>query len=336
MNILGIHHITAITSSAPKIYDFFTHVLGLRLVKKTVNQDDIHTYHLYFGDDIGSPGTAMTFFDFKNILKASHANNEISKSGFRVPTDDALNYWSLRFKKYNIKHSEIKELFGRKYIDFYDFDDQPYAIFSDHSKQGVKPGIPWKKGPVPDLYAIHGLGPIFLRVSQKERMSHILTEILGFNYISKSESFHLFEVSAGGNGGSVILEENIVLGPSSQGYGGIHHVAFRVKDRESLDEWISYLDGMGVPNSGYVDRYYFESLYSRLYPGILFEFATDEPGFIDEEEDYEILGEKLTLPPFYIDKRGYVESVVKMFDTKRSDKIYPKEYLTKEDTLDGN
>src|SRR5690606_16165327 len=147
--INGIHHITAITSSAEKIYDFFTFILGMRLVKKTVNQDDIQTYHLFFADDEGNAGTDMTFFDFKGISKAVHGTNEISRSGFRVSNNKALEYWIKRFDKYQIKHTDIKEMFGRKYIFFYDFDDQPYALFSDENLNGVKPGKPWKKGPVP-------------------------------------------------------------------------------------------------------------------------------------------------------------------------------------------
>ncbi len=325
--LLGIHHITAITSSAPRIYDFYTHVLGLRMVKKSVNQDDIQTYHLYFGDDLGSPGTAMTFFDFNQIPKAFHGTNEISKSGFRVPSDEALLYWLKRFSKYEVKHTEIREMFGRKYINFYDFDDQPYAIFSDQTKVGVKPGIPWKKGPIPDEFSIYGLGPVFLRVNRIESMSNILTNVFGFKMVSKESSYHLFEVAEGGNGGSIIVEENKLLPIATQGFGGVHHIAFRVKDRASLNDWETFFKSIGAPNSGYVDRYYFESLYTRLYPGILFELATDEPGFIDEDEGYEILGESLTLPPLYKDKRAYVESVVKMFDSKRSDKIFNKEYL---------
>src|SRR6476619_5041867 len=122
----GVHHVTAITSNAEKIYDFFTNVLGLRLVKKTVNQDDIQTYHLFFADDAGNPGTDMTFFDFPGIQKGVHGTNEISKTSFRVPSDDALAYWVKRFDKFNVKHKGIQEQFGKKVLPFVDFDDQHY------------------------------------------------------------------------------------------------------------------------------------------------------------------------------------------------------------------
>ena len=160
MNTLrGIHHVTAITSSAEKNYAFFTNILGMRLVKKTVNQDDIQTYHLFFADDRGSAGTDITFFDFPGIPKAVRGTNEIFKTGLRVPSDEALVYWVKRFDKYNITHSGIYEQFGRKVIDFQDFDEQLYQLVSDESDTGVAPGIPWQKGPVPNEYGIRGLAP---------------------------------------------------------------------------------------------------------------------------------------------------------------------------------
>ncbi|CDR30775.1 Putative ring-cleaving dioxygenase mhqO [Acholeplasma oculi] len=326
-DIIGIHHITAITSSAPKIYQFFTDILGIRLVKKTVNQDDIDTYHLFFSDDLGSPGTDMTFFDFKGIQPAYHANNEVSRSGFRVLNDEALAYWIKRLNHFNVKHEGIKTLFGRKYINFYDFDQQPYAIFSDENLEGVKPGVPWLKGPVPNEFAIYGLGPVFLRVNQLEYIKNILESVLQFKWIEKNGSFHLFETGLGGNGASIIVEENLILPNSRQGFGGVHHIAFRVPNKASIHYWEDLLSDMGYTHSGYVDRFYFESLYTRLYPGILFEFATEGPGFINDEETYENLGETLALPPRFKQNRAYVESVVKQFDTVRSNKTYRKEYL---------
>ena len=160
----GLHHVTAITSSAEKIYEFFTGVLGIRLVKKTVNQDDIKTYHLFFSDDVGSPGTDMTFFEFPGISMGIHGNNEISKTSFRVPSDGALDYWIKRFDKYDVKHTGIQEWFGKNTVSFTDFDDQSYQLISDQNNEGVVSGTPWQKGPIPLEYAITGLGPIFIRI----------------------------------------------------------------------------------------------------------------------------------------------------------------------------
>jgi glyoxalase family protein len=322
----GLHHVTAITSSAEKIYDLFTNVLGLRLVKKTVNQDDIHTYHLFFADDVGSAGTDMTFFDFNGSMKAVKGTNEIAKTSFRVPSDEALSYWLKRLDKYQIKHQEIKELFGHKTLEFYDFDDQEYVLFSDEKNHGVAPGIPWHLGPVPDEYAIYGLGPIFFRVNNVPLMDKVLKDRLLFRKTQEITPFHLYETGEGGHGASVIVEERKDLPLGRQGYGGIHHVAFGVDDKNDLDAWIQVLNQLGSPHSGHVDRFYFKSLYTRLYPGMLFEFATAGPGFIDDEEPYETLGEQLALPPRFRHLRDKIEGLVRHIDTKRSDKVYNKEY----------
>lgn len=323
----GIHHVTAITSSAEKIYDFFTTILGMRLVKKTVNQDDINTYHLFFADDRGSAGTDMTFFDFAGIQKAQKGTDEIAKSSFRVPSDQALLYFKKRFEKYDVKHENIRLLFGKKTLTFWDFDDQEYLLFSDEKNQGVAAGTPWLKGPVPNEFGITGLGPIYFRVSNLENMTAILEQALTFKKTATEGDLTLFETCEGGNGASVIVEQDLTSPPAYQGYGGVHHVAFRIEDKTELDQWIKHLDSIQARHSGYVDRFYFKSLYTRLYPGILFEFATEGPGFIDDEESYEILGETLALPPKFRDKKETIENLIRHIDTVRSTKTFPKEYL---------
>jgi glyoxalase family protein len=301
--------------------------MGMRLVKKTVNQDDINTYHLFFADDEGSPGTDITFFDFNGIPKKEEGVNEISRASFRVPSDLALEYWLKRFKKYNVVHEEIKELFGKKVILFEDFDEQKYALFSNQNNKGVESGIAWKKGPVPNEFAITGLGPIFLRINNIAIMDKILVDGLFMKASGVQDNYHLYEMGEGGNCASVILEVAKGSNQGIQGYGAIHHVAFRVEDEEVLNDWIKYIRSLGFPNSGFVDRFYFKSLYTRMYPGILFEFATDGPGFIDDEETYEILGETLALPPKFRNHRDFIEKLVRPIDTVRSTKVFEKEYL---------
>ncbi|WP_067837879.1 ring-cleaving dioxygenase [Amphibacillus sediminis] len=313
----GIHHVTAITSSAEKNYQFFTFVLGMRLVKKTVNQDDIQTYHLFFADDQGNPGTDMTFFDFPGIPKGTHGTNEIHRTAFRVPNDAALDYWSNRFDRLEVKHGGVEEQFGKKVINFVDFDDQKYQLISDQTNVGVEAGIPWQNGPVPLQYAITGLGPIHIRISQFDYFKKVLEQVLQFKQIDQNGNSYLFEVGQGGNGAQVIVEHNTVLPEGRQGYGTIHHVAFRVHDRSALEQWIDYLPKFGFQTSGYVDRFFFESLYARVAPQILFEWATDGPGFMGDEP-YETLGEKLSLPPFLEPKREQIESMVRPIDTVRS------------------
>lgn len=323
----GIHHVTAITSSAEKIYDFFTSVLSLRLVKKTVNQDDIQTYHLFFADDQGSAGTDMTFFDFPGTPKGIKGTNDISKTSFRVPSDAALDYWIKRFAKYDVKHTGIKEQFGVKTISFEDFDEQLYQLISDENNTGIGSGAPWHKGPVPDEFAITGLGPVFVRIANFDFLKEVLEKVLLFKEIAQEGDFHLFEVGKGGNGAQMIVEHNQVLPQAQQGYGSVHHLAFRVENRAALDEWVERMAQFRFPTSGYVDRFYFESLYARIAQGILFEFATDGPGFIDDEESYETLGETLALPPAFRNKRAEIEKLVRPIDTVRSNKVFEKEYL---------
>ncbi|WHY36606.1 ring-cleaving dioxygenase [Cytobacillus firmus] len=320
----GIHHVTAITSSAEKNYEFFTYTLGMRLVKKTVNQDDIQTYHLFFADDTGSPGTDMTFFDFPGIPKGSHGTDEIAKTSFRVPTDEALDYWVKRFDRLEVPHSGIQEQFGKKILSFTDFDDQKYQLISDEANKGVPSGTPWQKGPIPLEYAITGLGPLFVRVAQFDYFKEMMEKVLHFKEIAQEGDFHLFEVGEGGNGAQVVVEYNPSLPQARQGYGTVHHAAFRVEDKSVLEEWDQHLRGFGFQTSGFVDRFFFGSLYSRVAPQILFEFATDGPGFMGDEP-YETLGEKLSLPPFLEPKRDQIESYVRPIDTVRSTKDFVKE-----------
>ncbi|UHA75468.1 ring-cleaving dioxygenase [Paenibacillus sp. 481] len=320
----GIHHVTAITSSAEKNYDFFTNVLGMRLVKKTVNQDDIQTYHLFFADDKGSAGTDMTFFDFPGIQKGEHGTDEIAKTSFRVPNDAALDYWVKRFDRLNVKHFGIKELFGKQTLSFVDFDDQQYQLISDEHNQGVPSGTPWQKGPIPLEHAITGLGPVFIRVANFDFFKEVLEKVLLFREIAANGALHLFEIGEGGNGAQVVVEHNEDLPRSQQGFGTVHHVAFRVEDRKELDQWNERLESFRFRTSGYVDRFFFESLYARVAPQILFEFATDGPGFMGDEP-YETLGEKLSLPPFLEAKRGEIEKLVRPIDTVRSTKQFTQE-----------
>lgn len=314
-DVLGIHHVTAMTSSAEKNYHFFTEVLGMRLVKKTVNQDDIQTYHTFFADDRGNPGTDMTFFDFPNNPKGIQGNNSISRTGLRVPSDKALEYWIDRFDEFAVAHEGISETFGKKGIRFSDFDDQRYQLFSDEGDTGVAPGVPWQEGPVPHEYAIVGLGPVELTVSYYTKLRHWLVDKLAFREVAKEGDHTLFEVGEGGNGATIIVKEDHQTGNAQQGYGEVHHVAIRVPNRQALAYWEGILEEDGLHHSGYVDRFYFESLYVRV-GYILFEFATDGPGFMGDEP-YETLGESLSLPPFLEGKRAIIESAVRPFDTSR-------------------
>src|SRR5699024_3713457 len=294
-------------------------------VNKTVDQDDIHTYYLFFADDKGSPGTDMTFFDFPGIPKGTHGTNEIYRTAFRVPKDEALQYWKKRFDRLEVKHEDIKEQFGKKVLSFVDFDDQQYQLISDEHNKGVASGTPWQDGPIPLEYAITGLGPISVRIQDFRYFKQIMEKVLLFKEIDQDGSRHLFEVGEGGNGAQVIVEENVTLPMAQQGYGTVHHAAFRIDDEKTLHEWDEHYRRFGHQTSGYVDRFFFKYLYTRVAPQILFELATDGPGFMGDEP-YETLGENLSLPPFLEDQRNEIESMVRHIDTVRSTKTFEKEY----------
>ncbi|MCQ9288604.1 ring-cleaving dioxygenase [Staphylococcus gallinarum] len=313
--LLGIHHVTAITDDAERNYKFFTDVLGMRLVKKTVNQDDIYTYHTFFADDEGSPGTDMTFFDFPNIPKGKSGTNSITKPSFRVPNDAALSYYEQRFNDFGVKHDGIQTLFGKQVLPFEESDGQHYQLVSDELNSGVAPGKPWQNGPVPTDKAIYGLGPIEITVSYFEDFKKILEQIYGMKTIVEEQNVALLEVGAGGNGGQVILRKDTSNNEAVQGYGEVHHVSFRLKDHEAIAQWEEKYKEVGIGNSGLVDRFYFEALYARI-GHILIEVSTDGPGFMGDEP-YETLGESLSLPPFLENQRDYIESEIRPFNTKR-------------------
>lgn len=312
--LLGIHHVTAMTDSAERNYKFMTEILGMRLVKKTVNQDDIHTYHTFFADDQGLAGTDMTFFDFPNIPQGRYGTNAITRTALRVPSDKAIEFYKQRFEDMNVKHEEIQELFGKKILPFEETDGQRYQLISDENNKGVRAGIPWQKGPVPQEYAVYGLGPVEITVSYYNEFKQLMMEVYGFHLVEEEKEVALLEVGEGGNGGQMILRHKSSGPEGQQGYGEVHHVAFRVKDEAALEEWLQHYNKLGIGSSGLVDRFYFGALYARI-GHILIELSTDGPGF-DIDEPYETMGESLSLPSFLEPQRQHIEATVRPFDTR--------------------
>ncbi|MBG9988343.1 VOC family protein [Aerococcaceae bacterium DSM 111176] len=314
-HLLGIHHVTAITESAEDNYKFMTEVLGMRLVKKTVNQDDIHTYHTFFADDVATPGTDLTFFDFPNIPAKKEGTNSISRIGLRVPNDEALEYYKNRLEDNGINASEIEDYFGYQTLTFSDPDGQNYRLYSDTNNKGLDGGTPWKEGPVPEEFAIHALGPIEITVAYAEDFTKLMHIIYNFQTVDSKGDSTWMEVNNAGLGGAMVIHHDEESQQEYQGYGATHHVAFRVEDRAALEFWLDKYNEMGIGSSGHVDRFYFEALYARI-GHILIELSTDGPGFM-QDEPYETLGESLSLPPFIESRREYIESQIRPFDTTR-------------------
>lgn len=317
--LLGLHHVTAITDNVQRNYDFFTKILGMRLVKKTVNQDDFQTYHTFYADDKGNAGTDMTFFDFNGIPRGRKGTNSISRTGLRVPNDKALEYYLNRFETFGIKHGEIEELYGMKTLAFEEADGQMFRLFSDEKNTGIAPGEPWKNGPVPTDVAIYGLGPVEITVSYFDEFSYVLEKIYNMTPIVKESEQILFEMGEGGNGGRIILKKDTTSPSAIEGYGMVHHLAFRVADKQALLTWMKKYDNLNIGHSGFVDRYYFGALYARI-GHILIEISTDGPGFM-QDEPYETLGEKLSLPPFLEKMREHIENEVRYFDTSKTNQL---------------
>lgn len=322
MNVNGIHHLTAMTRSAQENYEFYTEVLGMRLVKKTVNQDDTTAYHLFYGDERGNPGTELTFFDFPHAAPKQAGLSSISGSSLRVASDQALAYWMERFTEHGVKFEQMREFAGRQVVFFEDPEGQKLSLVSDEHNEGVETGRPWDQAAVPVEYGITGLGPVKLTVHNPEPTVAAL-RVLGFTektripaLVKGQRDIIIMQVGEGGSGAEVQVEPRDDLPMERQGTGGVHHVAFRVKDKEELMAWVDVLKKERLPNSGFVERYYFRSLYFREPNGILFELATDGPGF-DTDEPLETLGESLALPPFLEPQRALIETNIKPLDTKR-------------------
>ncbi|WP_226581702.1 ring-cleaving dioxygenase [Halobacillus litoralis] len=316
MQLKGIHHVSAITANAKNNYDFYTEVLGMRLVKKTVNQDSPSMYHLFYADEKGRPGTDLTFFEIHRAGNTYPGTRSISTTSLRVKSDEALSYWENRFETYQVEKEPIKERFGRQTLSFRDPEGQRLRLVSDETNEGVPAGRPWSHSPVPASYGILGLGPIHLTVANLGKTEEVLTEVLGFRKKGTYEEWSVYETGEGGTGAEVHVEERTDMQPEKPGRGSVHHTAFRVADENELKKWKDIIDASGYPNSGLVDRYYFKSLYFREANHILFELATDGPGFATDENLHQ-LGETLALPPFLEPRRKEIEDRLSPLDTKK-------------------
>jgi glyoxalase family protein len=316
MQLKGFHHLTAVTANARGNLDFYTKTLGLRLVKKTVNQDDVSAYHLFYADGDGSPGTDITFFDWP-ARRERRGTNSIARTGFRVATPQALEYWSARFSELGVSYNEVAPRDGPT-LDFEDPEGQRLSLAVD---EGRWTPHPWSKSPVPAEHQILGLGPITISVPDLEPTEAVLTGVMNMRRAREYErratdgsngsaTIHVFEMGDGGPAAELNVAVEPNLRRASPGAGGVHHVAFRVPTYEQYDQWYERLQELGVRSSGPVDRFYFRSLYFREPNGILFELATDGPGF-HADEPKETMGQRLSLPPFLESRRTQIEAGLK-------------------------
>jgi glyoxalase family protein len=320
MHLTGFHHLTAVTADAPGNFAFYTQTLGLRLVKKTVNQDDVSAYHLFYADGLASPGTDITFFDWP-VGRERRGSHCVVRTGLRVDGAESLAWWAQRFAERGVKHEAIAERDGRATLDFEDHEGQRLSLVADNT-----PGSPhpWAQSPVPAEHQIRGLGPIAMSVADLRPTDVVLTQVMNLHRVreytwpgEEARTVHVYQMGAAGPQG----ELHVVVQPgarrASPGAGGVHHVAFRTPTVEAYEAWAERLTKLGLPSSGPVDRFYFRSLYFREPNGVLFEIATDGPGFA-ADEPMESLGERLALPPFLEPRRAAIERGLKPLATARA------------------
>lgn len=285
----------------------------MRLVKKTVNQDDVSAYHLFYADGWGSPGSDLTFFDWP-ARPEGRGTRSIVRTGLRVAGEEALEWWADRFRESGVRHAEALERGGRRAFDFEDPEGQRLSLVADESDSSE--GAPWDRSPVPPEYQIRGLGPVTLSVPDLRKTDLILTEVLAMNREREyradggKPAVQVYRMAGEGPAAELHVTVEPDALPARQGAGGVHHVAFRVPTFDEYDAWQERLRAFRIPSSGPVDRYYFRSLYFREPHGILFELATDEPGFAVDEAP-ESLGETLALPPFLEPRRAEIEARLK-------------------------
>ena len=317
MDLIGIHHLTAVSANIRENLRFYTQVLGMRLVKRSVNQDDVSAYHLFYADAAGTPGTDLTFFDW-DVPREGRGTHSITRTHLRVSGGAALQWWAGRLAEQGVTTGGVMEQDGRLTLAFEDPEGQRLALVDDGG-QGDEPTA-WDRSPVPAAYQIRGLGPIMLSVPELRPTDLMLTKGMQMRLVRQyahceqpRHTVHVYEMGGGGPHAELHVAVQPDLPVTRPGAGGVHHVAFRTPDEAEYHGWTERLNALGIRNSGEVDRYYFRSLYFREPNGILFEIATDGPGFA-VDEDLETLGEKIVLPPFLERQRAAIVANLKPID----------------------
>jgi glyoxalase family protein len=315
MELTGIHHLTAVSAKIRENHHFYTRTLGMRLVKRSVNQDDVSAYHLFYADAVGSPGSDLTFFDWP-VQPERRGTRSIVRTHLRVAGAESLEWWAAYLRERGVKCGPVAERDGRLTLDLEDPEGQRLSLIDDG---GAGEAHPWERSVVPAEHQIRGLGPIVLSVPSLAPTDSLLRGALGMRPVrtyahpeNARHTVHVYEMGAGGASSELHVAEQPDLHVASPGAGGVHHVAFRIPDAD-YEAWARHLTELRIPNSGEVDRFWFRSLYFREPNGILFEIATDGPGFA-VDEDAATLGEKVVLPPFLEPRRASIVAKLKPID----------------------
>ncbi|MCA9833200.1 MAG: VOC family protein [Thermomicrobiales bacterium] len=320
--LTGIHHISAMTGDAQKNVDFYTRLLGMRAVKKTVNQDAVDVYHMFYADGDGSAGTDLTFFAFPGIARNRAGSGEINQIILRVKSNASISYWQDRFRQFGVSFGPVTELAGHQLLPFEDFEGQRLALMSDEGGNVPSaPGRPWEHSTVPAEHQIVGLGAVSITTGRPENTLRMLTEIMGFEIIADEQGpehpdhrILLLQIHEGGPNALMVVHVRPDLQLARNGGGGVHHVSFRTPNHEVFTEWNQYLASQGVRVTEEIDRFYFMAMYFREPGGVLYEISTDGPGFATDESR-ETMGQQLALPPAFAPYRAQIEPQLRPLDT---------------------
>jgi glyoxalase family protein len=297
----GIHHVTSITGDVQKNVDFYVSVLGLRFVKKSINQDLPDTYHIYFADYLGSPGTAMTFFGWPTWPARRAGSGQVMTVAFAVP-ESSLEFWSARLRLLGIDHERVTR-FNVDVIGLHDPDGIEIELVGAASDLKV---TSWSASPVPVEHAIHGFHSVALVVAESAATLELLTKTMGFREVAREGRRTRFETGAGGPDAIVDVIDSPEGPVGEESIGTVHHVAWRAPDDAAQKQWRETLVAAGLNVTPVIDRYYFKSIYYREPGGVLYEIATDTPGFTVDEAP-ENLGSELSLPPWFQVKRDQLD-----------------------------
>ena len=300
-NLLGIHHVTSITGDVQRCVDFYVSVLGLRFIKKSINQDMPDTYHIYFGDQVGSPGTAMTFFGWPDWPKRRAGSGQVTTVSFSVPSG-SLDFWSGRLRKLGLSAKPASR-FGTDAIVLADPDGIELELVAQSSKQ---PWVAWPDGPVDRDHAIRGFHSVTMTVAEATATFDLLAGTMGFRKTAHEGVRTRFETGEGGPHSIIDVVESPEGPEGEESIGTVHHVAWRASDTAHQSAWRAAVVKAGRNVTPVIDRYYFKSIYFREPGGVLFEIATDGPGFT-VDETVENLGSSLSLPPWFQVRRDRLD-----------------------------
>jgi glyoxalase family protein len=303
-NLPGIHHVTSITKDVQKCVDFYVGVLGLRFIKKSINQDVPDTYHIYFGDYVGTPGTAMTFFGWPSWPKRKAGSGQVTTVSFAVP-QRSLDFWNTRLRRLGVKVSRASR-FGTDAIVLEDPDGIELELVGMASDDRW---VPWRDSAVDQEHAIRGFHSVTMTVAESSATVDLLVKTMGFRKASQDGRRTRFETGQGGPKAILDVVESPEGPEGEESVGTVHHVAWRADDAAHQSEWREALVKAGRNVTPVIDRYYFKSIYSREPGGVLFEIATDGPGFT-VDEPAESLGTTLSLPPWFQVRRETLDATL--------------------------